>query len=65
MTTTPPTAAAPAPPPSRPTRVLVADDEGYLADLVSTALRYEGFETAVASTGGRGRTPRSPRSGPT
>ncbi|EFE76306.1 phosphate regulon transcriptional regulatory protein PhoB [Streptomyces filamentosus NRRL 11379] len=33
-------------------RVLVVDDESYLADLVATALRYEGFETAVAGTGG-------------
>ncbi|ASR39521.1 DNA-binding response regulator [Prauserella marina] len=34
-----------------PTRILVVDDEQYLADLVSTALRYEGFVTAVAGTG--------------
>ncbi len=27
------------------------DDEPYLADLVATALRYEGFETATASSG--------------
>ncbi|WP_443050413.1 response regulator transcription factor [Streptomyces sp. NBC_00286] len=33
-------------------RVLVVDDENYLADLVATALRYEGFDTAVAGTGG-------------
>ncbi|MCO6005184.1 response regulator transcription factor [Actinoallomurus purpureus] len=32
-------------------RVLVVDDEPYLADLVATALRYEGFEPAVAGTG--------------
>ncbi|RJL31742.1 response regulator transcription factor [Bailinhaonella thermotolerans] len=32
-------------------RVLVVDDESYLADLVATALRYEGFRTAVAGTG--------------
>ncbi|MEI5006927.1 response regulator transcription factor [Streptomyces sp. PmtA] len=32
-------------------RVLVVDDEGYLADLVATALRYEGFDTAVAGSG--------------
>ncbi|GAA4627673.1 response regulator transcription factor [Actinoallomurus vinaceus] len=32
-------------------RVLVVDDEPYLADLVATALRYEGFESAVAGTG--------------
>ncbi|GAA4609851.1 response regulator transcription factor [Actinoallomurus liliacearum] len=35
----------------RPIRVLVVDDEPYLADLVATALRYEGFESAVAGTG--------------
>lgn len=35
---------------SRAARVLVVDDEQYLADLVSTALSYEGFETAVAGT---------------
>ncbi|WP_278044244.1 response regulator transcription factor [Herbihabitans rhizosphaerae] len=33
-----------------PTRVLVVDDESYLADLVATALRYEGFDTATAGT---------------
>ena len=32
-------------------RILVVDDEPYLADLVSTALRYEGFETSTAATG--------------
>ncbi|MFC0115318.1 response regulator transcription factor [Kibdelosporangium aridum] len=32
-------------------RILVVDDEHYLADLVATALRYEGFETAIAGTG--------------
>ncbi|GIH96761.1 response regulator transcription factor [Planobispora siamensis] len=32
-------------------RILVVDDEPYLADLVATALRYEGFETATAGTG--------------
>ena len=35
----------------QPTRVLVVDDERYLADLVATALRYEGFETEVAGSG--------------
>ncbi|KAB2339491.1 response regulator transcription factor [Actinomadura rudentiformis] len=34
-----------------PTRILVVDDETYLADLVATALRYEGFEAAVAGSG--------------
>ncbi|MEU8109165.1 response regulator transcription factor [Nonomuraea muscovyensis] len=32
------------------TRILVVDDEPYLADLVATALRYEGFETAIAAS---------------
>jgi two-component system OmpR family response regulator len=31
-------------------RILVVDDEPYQADLVATALRYEGFEPAVAGT---------------
>ncbi|MFI0352074.1 response regulator transcription factor [Actinomadura sp. 9N407] len=41
------------PPPDEagPARILVVDDEPYLADLVATALRYEGFETAVAGSG--------------
>ncbi len=38
--------------PARPARILVVDDEPYLADLVGTALRYEGFEVAVAGSGG-------------
>ncbi len=32
-------------------RVLVVDDEVYITDLVGTALRYEGFEVAVAANG--------------
>ncbi|MEP6758992.1 MAG: response regulator transcription factor [Actinomycetota bacterium] len=32
-------------------RVLVVDDEAAIADLVATALRYEGFETATAGDG--------------
>ncbi|WP_066902685.1 response regulator transcription factor [Millisia brevis] len=35
---------------TRRARVLVVDDEVYLADLVSTALRYEGFETESVGT---------------
>lgn len=31
-------------------RILVVDDERYLAELVSTALRYEGFETHIAGS---------------
>lgn len=37
----------------RVSRILVVDDEPYLADLVATALRYEGFETAIAASGAR------------
>lgn len=33
------------------TRVLVVDDEPYIADLVSATLRYEGFEVDAAATG--------------
>ena len=32
-------------------RVLVVDDEASIADLVATALRYEGFETLTAADG--------------
>lgn len=32
-------------------RILVVDDEVYITDLVGTALRYEGFEVAVAANG--------------
>ena len=32
-------------------RVLVVDDEAAIADLVATALRYEGFETVTAGDG--------------
>ena len=32
-------------------RVLVVDDEPYITDLVSTALRYVGFDVAVAASG--------------
>jgi two-component system OmpR family response regulator len=32
-------------------RVLVVDDEAYITDLVGTALRYEGFDVAVAASG--------------
>jgi two-component system, OmpR family, response regulator len=36
---------------SQPSRILVVDDEVYIADLVATALRYEGFEIAKAGSG--------------
>jgi two-component system, OmpR family, response regulator len=32
-------------------RILVVDDEPYITDLLAAALRYEGFEVDVASTG--------------
>lgn len=32
-------------------RILVVDDEDSITDLVATALRYEGFDVAVASAG--------------
>jgi two-component system OmpR family response regulator len=32
-------------------RILVVDDEPYITDLLSTALRFEGFTVDVASTG--------------
>ena len=32
-------------------RVLVVDDEPYITDLVSTALRYVGFDVSTAATG--------------
>ena len=32
-------------------RILVVDDEDNITDLVATALRYEGFEVAVAASG--------------
>lgn len=34
-----------------PARILVVDDEPHITELVSTALRYEGFETEVAGDG--------------
>ena len=32
-------------------RVLVVDDEEYLTDLLSTSLRFQGFEVAIAKNG--------------
>jgi two-component system OmpR family response regulator len=32
-------------------RILIVDDEPYITDVLSSALRFEGFETEVASTG--------------
>ena len=40
-------------PDGSPLRVLVVDDEPNIAELLRMALRYEGFEVAVAHTGGR------------
>ncbi len=36
--------------PGSPHRVLVVDDEPYLADLVATVLQYEGYETEIAES---------------
>jgi two-component system OmpR family response regulator len=41
-------------PTTEPLRVLVVDDEPSIVDAVATALRYEGFEVAEASTGRAG-----------
>ncbi|MBD8870539.1 response regulator transcription factor [Nocardioides donggukensis] len=40
-------------PDGSPLRVLVVDDEQNIAELISMALRYEGFETQQAHTGSR------------
>jgi len=32
-------------------RILVVDDEEYLTDLLSTSLRFQGFEVAIADNG--------------
>jgi two-component system, OmpR family, response regulator len=40
-------------PDGTPLRVLVVDDEVNIAELVSMALRYEGFEVTTAHTGAR------------
>ena len=39
--------AEPGPPP----RVLIVDDEPNIVDVITMALRYQGFETASAATG--------------
>lgn len=36
----------------RSAKLLVVDDEPYITDLLSTALRFEGFNVEVASSGG-------------
>src|SRR3954449_6375201 len=36
-----------------PLRVLVVDDEVNIAELISMALRYEGFDVSVAHTGAK------------
>ena len=38
-------------PDGSPLRVLVVDDEHNIAELISMALRYEGWETRQAHTG--------------
>jgi two-component system OmpR family response regulator len=37
---------------TEPVRVLVVDDEPHIADLLATAFRYEGFESAICARGG-------------
>jgi two-component system OmpR family response regulator len=37
---------------SEPVRVLVVEDEPHIADLLATAFRYEGFESAICARGG-------------
>jgi two-component system OmpR family response regulator len=46
-----------------PTKILVVDGDAYVADLVATALHYEGFETAVARSGAEA-VASAPRFGP-
>jgi two-component system OmpR family response regulator len=41
--------------PARPHRALVVDDETSLTDLVSTVLRYEGWEVRTAASAGEAR----------
>ena len=43
------------------TRILVVDDEPSITELLTMALRYEGFETAARRADAR-RSRRSPRS---
>jgi two-component system, OmpR family, response regulator len=47
-----------------PHRVLVVDDEPNIVDVVTMALRYQGFEVESAGTGS-GALAAVPRSGPT
>ena len=51
-------------PDGSPLRVLVVDDEVNIAELISMALRYEGWEVATAHTGSKAVT-RPRRSAPT
>ena len=43
--------SAPAPAPPSLARVLVADDDDYITDLVATGLRFMGYEVEVAASG--------------
>ncbi len=51
MSTTPTSSAKLQRPDGSPVRVLVVDDESNLAELLSMALRYEGWEVRAAGTG--------------
>ena len=42
-------------------RVLVVDDEPNIVEVITMALRFQGFEVETAGTGAR-RSPRSPAS---
>ena len=46
-------------------RVLVVDDEESITQLISTVLRYEGFEVRTAESGRDRRQGRARRSAPT
>jgi two-component system, OmpR family, response regulator len=46
-----PTSAPQSTPATESWRILVVDDEPYITDLLSTALRFEGFTVDVAATG--------------
>ena len=48
-----------------PLRVLVVDDEVNIAELISMALRYEGWQVPMAHTGSKAVSGREGASGPT
>ena len=50
---------------SESNRVLVVDDEPNIVDVISMALRFQGFTVESAGTGARRARRRSPPSAPT